>query len=129
MTLNDLHIILELLKDCEHPSCSIFAHKLAKSMDVSDDTLKVLMDKPKETKKDELSTDEEKISFLIRLVRFLKSEVGAHQEDIKICQEIARKIGFEEGVIAELFLHVYSDPANILNEDSISFKVRQYRMA
>ena len=127
MTYQDLHIIIELLGGCSHPSCSGFINRIAESMNVPGNTVDVMMHDLGKNKASELQTDEEKVTFLIRLVRFLKSEVTSHNDDIKICQELASKIGFEEGVIAELFLHVYSDPTNLLNTESVLFKLKPYR--
>jgi hypothetical protein len=125
MEYNELHIVISLL-DPRNPKELNFIKKLGSSLHVPNPTIDILIEKSRHSKNNDIRDDESKINFLIHLVRFLKSQLNVDREDIKICQKIAKNLGYEDGVISELFLHIYSDPNNQPDMETIKFKISQY---
>lgn len=55
-------------------------------------------------------SDDEKYEFIYHLVQLMKIDGRIYKEEINFCSQIAGKLGYDEAVLLELMLKIYSDP-------------------
>jgi len=72
-------------------------------------------------------SDDEKFEYLYNVVQLMKIDKEIYLSEIKYCEEVAEKLGFKKGVIAELSSKIYSDPSITSNKDSLRKAVMKYQ--
>lgn len=55
-------------------------------------------------------SDDEKYEFIYHLVQLMKIDGRIYKEEINFCSQLAGKLGYDEAVLLELMLKIYSDP-------------------
>lgn len=55
-------------------------------------------------------TDDEKFEYIYSIVQLMKIDGRLYDEEIKFCGKLAAKLGYNEEVLFELMLKIYSDP-------------------
>lgn len=55
--------------------------------------------------------DREKFNYIFSLVQLMKIDERLYREEIKYCSSVAAKLGYNEGVMFDLMLHVSSSMA------------------
>lgn len=60
----------------------------------------------------DLSTlsEDQKFENLYHLIQLMKSDGQVFKSEIHFCEQIAEKLGYKKGVVAELSSRIYSDP-------------------
>jgi len=56
----------------------------------------------------------------------MKIDGRLYKEEIKYCAKIASKLGYEEDVLRELMLKIYSDPHISTDKESLKAKIQTY---
>ena len=56
----------------------------------------------------------------------MKIDGRLYKEEIQFCARIASKIGYEEEVLIELMLKVYSDPDISADKDTLKTTIQKY---
>jgi uncharacterized tellurite resistance protein B-like protein len=56
-------------------------------------------------------TEDQKFENLYHLIQLMKSDGQVFKSEINFCEEIAEKLGYKKGVVAELSSRIYSDPS------------------
>jgi uncharacterized tellurite resistance protein B-like protein len=69
----------------------------------------ILENPEKDLSLEDLSEDE-KFEYLVNLVQLMKIDGRTYNGEILYCQEIARRLGFRQEVIMELYKLIYTDP-------------------
>jgi len=61
----------------------------------------------------DLSTlsEDEKFENLYHLIQLMKSDGQVFKSEIHFCEQIADRLGYKKGVVAELSARIYSDPS------------------
>jgi uncharacterized tellurite resistance protein B-like protein len=55
-------------------------------------------------------TEDQKFENLYHLIQLMKSDGHVFRSEIHFCEEIAEKLGYRKGVVADLSARIYSDP-------------------
>ena len=71
-------------------------------------------------------TDDEKYEFIYNAVQLMKIDGRLYKEEIQFCVRIASKIGYEEEVLIELMLKIYSDPDISADKESLKTTIQKY---
>src|SRR5688572_14867393 len=56
-------------------------------------------------------TEDQKFESLYYLIQLMKSDGQVFKSEISFCENIADKLGYRKGVVAELSARIYSDPS------------------
>ncbi len=55
-------------------------------------------------------TEDQKFENLYHLIQLMKSDGQVFKSEIHFCEQVAEKLGYKKGVVAELSSRIYSDP-------------------
>lgn len=58
----------------------------------------------------EALTDDQRYDFLYNLVQLMKIDGRVYMEEVKFCAEMANKLGYDQDVLQEMIMKIYSDP-------------------
>jgi uncharacterized membrane protein YebE (DUF533 family) len=71
-------------------------------------------------------TAEDKFDYLYNIVQLMKIDSQVYLSEIKYCEDIAEKLGFNKKVIGALSKQIYSDPNITANVESLRKAVKKY---
>ena len=70
--------------------------------------------------------DDEKYEFIYNIVQLMKIDGRLYKEELKYCAKMASKMGYDEEVLMELMLKIYSDPEITANKESLKSTIQKY---
>lgn len=70
--------------------------------------------------------DDEKYEQIYNMVKLMKIDGRLYKEEIQFCARIATKLGYEEDVLTELMLKIYSDPHLTTDKDTLKSTIQKY---
>ena len=73
-----------------------------------------------------LLTDEQKFEHLYHVVQLMKVDGQVFKSEIVFCEDIAQRLGYKKGVIAELSSKIFSDPSITSDREHLKSKVQKY---
>ncbi len=71
-------------------------------------------------------TDDEKYEYIYNIVRLMKIDGRLYKEEIKFCAKMASKLGYDEEVLMELMLKIYSDPDITTDKEKLKSAIQKY---
>lgn len=71
-------------------------------------------------------SEDEKFDFIYSVVQLMKIDGRLYDEEIKFCAKMASKLGYDENVLFELILKIYSDPNLSANKESIKERIQEF---
>lgn len=71
-------------------------------------------------------TEDEKFEYLYAVVQLMKTDGKIFKSEIVYCQDLAERLGYKRGVVAELSSKIYSDPTITSDRDHLREKAHQY---
>ncbi|MEQ8925500.1 MAG: TerB family tellurite resistance protein [Fulvivirga sp.] len=71
-------------------------------------------------------TDDQKFEHLYHVVQMMKIDGQVFKSEIVFCEDIASRLGYRKGVIAELSSKIYSDPSITSDRDALKKKAQKY---
>lgn len=71
-------------------------------------------------------SDDEKYEYLYNIVQLMKIDGRLYKEEIRFCAKLASKLGYDEEVLLELMLKIYSDPNISADKDTLKSTIQQY---
>ena len=54
---------------------------------------------------------DEKFTYLYDVIQLMKVDGKIFQSEIKFCERLATQLGYRQGVVSDLSVYIYSDPA------------------
>ncbi len=84
---------------------------IAKSNGISKDEVDAMMKSPKKIGDLSTLTEDQKFEYLYHVIQLMKSDGQVFKSEIHFCEEIAERLGYKKGVVAELSARIYSDPS------------------
>lgn len=69
---------------------------------------------------------EERFDFLYDIIQLMKIDGDVYLTEIRFCEEIAEKLGYEKRVVKKLSSLVYSDPSIKANRDMLLKTANKY---
>jgi uncharacterized tellurite resistance protein B-like protein len=85
-------------------------HMIGKANGMSTDEVDSLLKSPKPIGDLSGFSEDQKFENLYHLIQLMKSDGHVFKSEIHFCEQIAEKLGYKKGVVAELSSKIYSDP-------------------
>lgn len=70
--------------------------------------------------------DDEKYEHIYNMVQLMKIDGRLYKEEIQYCAKMATKLGYDEEVLTELMLKIYSDPHLTTDKESLKSAIQKY---
>lgn len=86
-------------------------HLIAKANGVSKEEVNAMLRKPQPIGSLDALTEDQKFENLYHLIQLMKSDGQVFKSEINFCEQVAEKLGYKKGVVAELSSRIYSDPS------------------
>jgi len=101
-------------------------HIIAKANGISKEEVDQMLSNPKTIGNITSLTNDEKFEHLYFLIQLMKMDGQVFRSEIVFCENIADKLGFKKGVVAEISQHVYSDPSITADRDMVKQKALKF---
>src|SRR5271154_4424337 len=85
-------------------------HMIAKANGIPKEDVDSMMKKPQPIGNLSSLTEDQKFENLYHLIQLMKSDGQVFKSEIHFCEQVAEKLGYKKGVVAELSARIYSDP-------------------
>lgn len=86
-------------------------HMIGKANGLSRDEVDAMMKTPKPIGDLSAFSEDQKFENLYFAIQLMKADGQVFKSEIAFCEEIADKLGYKKGVVAELSSRIYSDPS------------------
>lgn len=113
----DGHIAAKERKLIEH---------LAKVNKIDDAQIKEMITNPEPISDLEHLSGEERFEYLYMVIQLMKVDGQVFKSEIVFCEEVAEKLGYKKGVVAELSKNIYSDPSITADRQMLRDKAQKY---
>lgn len=70
--------------------------------------------------------DDTRYDYMYNIVQLMKIDGRIYKEEIRYCAKIASKLGYNEDVLRELMLKIYSDPYITTDKETLKTTIQQY---
>ncbi|MFZ6012977.1 MAG: TerB family tellurite resistance protein [Bacteroidota bacterium] len=101
-------------------------HMIGKANGIPTEEINQLLKNPKPINNLSTLTTDEKFEHLYYLIQLMKMDGQVFRSEIVFCEQIAEKLGFKKGVVAEMSQHVYSDPSITADREMIKKKAEKF---
>lgn len=71
-------------------------------------------------------TDDQKFEHLYHVVQLMKVDGQVFKSEIVFCEEVASRLGYKKGVIAELSSKIFSDPSITSDRERLKQRAQKY---
>jgi uncharacterized tellurite resistance protein B-like protein len=85
-------------------------HMIGKANGMTKEEIDAMISKPKPIGSLDSFTEDQKFENLYHLIQLMKSDGQVFKSEIHFCEQVAEKLGYKKGVVAELSSRIYSDP-------------------
>lgn len=103
-----------------------FIKKIGRSNGMSSEEISESFDDPSLIEGLETLNDDQRYDYLYNVVQLMKIDGRIYKEEIRFCAEIASNLGYDENVLRELMLKIYSDPHITTDKNSLKAKIQTY---
>ena len=86
-------------------------HMIGLSNGVSKEEIAEMIKNPKPIGQLSSLSSDQKFEHLYHMVQMMKMDGQVFRSEIAFCEEVAEKLGYKKGVIAELSAGIFSDPS------------------
>jgi uncharacterized tellurite resistance protein B-like protein len=101
-------------------------YNLGKLHGISEAEIKELIKKPEPIGPVEALSNDEKFQYLYMVIQMMKVDRKIFKSEIEFCKNLAEKLGFKKGVVAELSSKIYSDPTITADRDELKKSAFKY---
>lgn len=70
--------------------------------------------------------DDDKYDYIYNVVQLMKIDGRLYKEEIRFCARLISKLGYEEDVLRELILKIYSDEHISTDKNTLKETIQQY---
>lgn len=74
----------------------------------------------------ETISDDIKYDYLYNIVQLMKIDGRIYKEEINFCAKMASRLGYNEDVLRELMLKIYSDPHITTDKATLKTRIQTY---
>ena len=100
--------------------------KIGKSNGMTSEEISESFEDPSIIEEMDSLTDDLRYDYMYNVVQLMKVDGRIYKEEIKFCARIASNLGYEEGVLREMMLKIYSDPHITTDKESLKSTIQQY---
>ena len=69
---------------------------------------------------------DEKFEYLYNIIQLMKIVLEVYLTEIRYCEGIAERLGFEKKVVSKMSSNIYSDPSITTDRDKLKQQVKKY---
>ncbi len=73
-------------------------------------------------------SEAERFEFLYNIIQLMKIDNEVFLSEIRYCEKMAEKLGYQKIAVREISAKVYGDPAITADKDSLKEMVQKYRV-
>jgi uncharacterized tellurite resistance protein B-like protein len=99
---------------------------VAKANGISNEDVDQMIANPQPITNISALTSDEKFEHLYYLIQMMKMDGQVFKSEIVFCENIAEKMGYKKGVVAELSQHIYSDPSITSDRNMLRKKAEKF---
>jgi|SRR6478752_4820837 uncharacterized tellurite resistance protein B-like protein len=85
-------------------------HMIGKANGMTKEEVDGMLKKPQPIGNLSSFSEDQKFENLYHLIQLMKSDGQVFKSEIHFCEQVAEKLGYKKGVVAELSSRIYSDP-------------------
>jgi hypothetical protein len=93
---------------------------------MSSDEISQCFDDPDMIEDFDKISDDEKYEVVYNIVQLMKIDGRLYKEEIAFCAKVASKLGYNEEVLLELMLKIYSDPQITIDKPTLKTAIQKY---
>ena len=101
-------------------------HHIAKANGIAKEDVDASLSNPQPIGDINSLTPDEKFEHLYHLIQLMKMDGQVFRSEIVFCEQMAEKLGFKKGAVADISQHVYSDPSITADRDMIKGKALKF---
>lgn len=101
-------------------------HMIGKANGLSKDDVDAMMKAPKPVGDLSSFSEDQKFENLYHLIQLMKADGQVFKSEIAFCEEVASKLGYKKGVVAELSSRIYSDPSITADRNMLMERARKF---
>jgi len=101
-------------------------HTIGKANGISKEEIDNMLQNPQPIVSFNTLTPDQKFEHLYYLIQLMKMDGQVFRSEIIFCENIAEKLGYKKGVVAEISQHVYSDPSITADRNMIRTKADKF---
>ena len=101
-------------------------YMIGKANGINEDEINNMVENPEPLPPLSTMSEEDKFEYLFHLVQLMKIDSQVYLSEIKFCEELAEKLGFNRNVISDLSARIYSDPAITSDVASLKRAVKKH---
>ena len=100
--------------------------QIGKANGMGSDEISQCFDDPELVENLDKLSDDEKYEFIYNIVQLMKIDGRLYKEEIAFCAKMASKLGYDEEVLLELMLKIYSDPEITTDKKTLKSTIQKY---
>lgn len=100
--------------------------QIGKANGMSNEEISESFDDPSVIEGLETLNDDQRYDYLYNVVQLMKIDGRIYKEEIQYCAKIASKLGYDEDVLREMMLKIYSDPHITTDKQTLKSKIQKY---
>ena len=101
-------------------------HMIGKANGIAKAEIDTMLQNPKPIKSISTLTADQKFEHLYFLIQLMKMDGQVFRSEIVFCEDIADRLGYKKGVVAEISQFVYSDPSITADREMIMQKASKF---
>ncbi len=101
-------------------------YMVGKANGIAENQIDEMLECPEELPDLSTLNEEEKFEHLFSVVQLMKIDKEIYLSEIKYCEDIAVKLGYQKTVISDLSSKIYSDTSITSNKESLKAVVKKY---
>ena len=99
---------------------------IGKANGIPEDEIHEMMKNPQPIGDLSSLTPDQKFEHLYHIVQLMKVDGQVFKSEIVFCEQVAERLGYKKGVVAELSSKIYSDPTITTDRDYLRKRAAKY---
>lgn len=71
---------------------------------------------------------DDKFEYLYNIIQLMKIDNEVFLSEVKYCEELAGKLGFDKGVVKKMSSRIYSDPSITSDRESLKTEAKKFEL-
>lgn len=101
-------------------------YMIGKANGIKQEEIDAMIDNPEPIPPVSTMTEDDKFEYLYHIVQLMKIDSQVYISEIKFCEELAERLGFNRNVISDLSSRIYSDPTVTSDVGSLKRTIKKH---
>ena len=127
----ELNVLINLAASDQHVADreSKLIHLIGQANGIPKEEINQMLKNPQPIHNSSSLSPDEKFEHLYNLIQLMKMDGQVFRSEVVFCEQIAEKLGYKKGVVAEMSQHVYSDPSITSDRDMLKKRTEKFLKA